>query len=125
MDKHKKCCDGKVPDCECSKSHPEKKHVCSEEIVVDPPKTIIHTKTTYHVIRRIHPTRVINVNRDVYRVENYYPTTEATKNETYVKNYDCGNDLEHPCCKPAQRPDPDDKCEDHQGDRCDLPRNNE
>ncbi|WP_311439568.1 CotD family spore coat protein [Mesobacillus foraminis] len=33
------------------------------------------------------------------RVENYYPVTESNVNETIVEEYNCGSDINNPCCK--------------------------
>jgi hypothetical protein len=66
--------------------------VGEERTVVDPEETIVNTTTTRHTLKRVHPTNVVNVNRNVYRVEDYYPVEESFVNENVVEYYDCGND---------------------------------
>ncbi|YCA46507.1 spore coat protein (plasmid) [Bacillus sp. JZ8] len=63
-----------------------------ERTVVDPEETIVNTTTTRHTIRHIRPTNIVNVNRNVYRVENYYPVTEDFVDENVVEHFECGND---------------------------------
>ncbi|MFT8320137.1 MAG: CotD family spore coat protein [Bacillus sp. (in: firmicutes)] len=70
--------------------------------VTEPTETIVNTTTNEHVVRYVHPTNVVNVNRDVYRNEHYYPTTEREVNKTVVENYNCGSDLNNPSCRPSR-----------------------
>lgn len=74
-----------------------------ERTIVEPTRNVVNTRIIPHVIRRVHPTHIENINRHVYRVENYYPVTESARNETVVNEFNCGNDLENPCCKPVKR----------------------
>lgn len=69
------------------------------ETIIAPTENIVNTTTNRRTIRRVFPTHIDNVNREVIRVENYYPVTESFENETIVEQYNCGNDIEHPCCK--------------------------
>lgn len=66
---------------------------------VSPTETVVNTRTKKRVVRHIHPTEVINVNRTVIRNEHFYPVTEREVNETVVEDYDCGNDINNPRCR--------------------------
>lgn len=39
--------------------------VGGERTIVDPTETIVNNTTTRHTIRRVHPTNIVNVNRNV------------------------------------------------------------
>lgn len=69
------------------------------ETIVYPTETIVNTRTRTRVIRRIHPTEIINVNRTIIRNENFYPVTERNVNETIEENFDCGPDVNNPRCR--------------------------
>lgn len=73
------------------------------ETVVSPTETIINPTTNRRTVRRIHPTNIVNVNRNITRVENFYPVKESVKNINIVEEYNCGSDLRNPCCKPVKR----------------------
>lgn len=75
------------------------------ETIVSPTRNIVNTTTNRRTIRRVHPTHIQNINENLIRVENYYPVTQSTENETFVQEYDCGSDLYNPCCKPIKRCD--------------------
>lgn len=75
------------------------------ETIIEPTETIVNNTTTGRTIRRVQPTHIENRNREIVRVENYYPVTQSYENETYVQEYDCGSDLYNPCCKPVKRCD--------------------
>jgi len=72
------------------------------ETIVDPTRTIVNTTTNRRTVRRVHPTHIINVNRNITRVENYYPVTQSVQNQNIVEEYDCGSDLRNPCCRPRR-----------------------
>ncbi|MGQ3381522.1 hypothetical protein ACT6P6_26135 [Priestia endophytica] len=42
-----------------------RENVSGERTIVDPAETIVNTTTTRHTIRRVHPTNIVNVNRNV------------------------------------------------------------
>ncbi|WP_181347334.1 CotD family spore coat protein [Thalassobacillus sp. CUG 92003] len=67
--------------------------------MVSPTERVVKTRTTRRVVRNIHPTEVINVNREIIRNENYYPVTNTEVNETIVEDYDCGSDVNSPNCR--------------------------
>ncbi|MFP7230924.1 CotD family spore coat protein [Bacillus subtilis] len=73
------------------------------ETIVSPTRNVVNTTTNQRTVRRVHPTHIVNVNRNITRVENYYPVTQSVKNENIVEEYDCGSDLRNPCCKPVKR----------------------
>ena len=72
------------------------------ETVVSPTRQIVNTTTNEQTIRKIHPTHITNVNRNIKRIENYYPVTQSVKNECIVEEYDCGRDIKNPCCRPVK-----------------------
>ncbi|MCP9298958.1 CotD family spore coat protein [Bacillus halotolerans] len=72
------------------------------ETIVSPTRNVVNTTTNECTVRRVQPTHIVNVNRNVTRVENYYPVTQSTENENIVEKYDCGSDLRNPCCKPVK-----------------------
>lgn len=73
------------------------------ETVVSPTRQIVNTTTNEQTIRKIHPTHITNVNKNIKRIENYYPVTQSTRNEYIVEEYDCGSDVKNPCCRPVKR----------------------
>ncbi|MGE6629183.1 CotD family spore coat protein [Bacillus sp. NPDC077027] len=73
------------------------------ETIVLPTKNIVNTTTNVRTVRRIHPTHITNVNKNIKRIENYYPVTHSVINECYVEEYDCGSDLKNPCCRLIKR----------------------
>lgn len=73
----------------------------NDEVIVNPSQTVVNTTTNQRVVRNIHPTEIVNVNRTIIRNENYYPVTERTVEETVVENYDCGNNVNNSSnCRP-------------------------
>ncbi|MET3195044.1 CotD family spore coat protein [Gottfriedia sp. OAE603] len=66
---------------------------------MNPTQRVTNTNTYYRTVRNIHPTEVENINRTVIRNENYYPVYNSDVNETVVKNYDCGSDLNSNNCR--------------------------
>ncbi|KRG12102.1 hypothetical protein ACA30_20930 [Virgibacillus soli] len=83
-----------------SQNHNKKGHHNDVETVFYPTKNVVNTTTNRKTIRRVHPTHVKNINKNITRVENYYPVTESEKDINIVENYNCGNDLENPRCRP-------------------------
>ena len=73
------------------------------ETVVSPTHQIVNTTTNEQTIRKIHPTHITNVNKNIKRIENYYPVTQSTRNEYIVEEYDCGSDINNPRCRPVKR----------------------
>ena len=71
----------------------------NDNVEVSPTKTVVNTRTNKRVVKNIHPTEVINVNRTVIRNEHFYPVTEREVKETIVENYDCGSDINNPRCR--------------------------
>ncbi|MGO0713292.1 CotD family spore coat protein [Bacillus subtilis] len=69
------------------------------ETKVSPTKNLVNTTTNVRTIRRVHPTHITNVNKNITRIENFYPVTQSVQNENFVEEYDCGCDLKKPCCK--------------------------
>lgn len=78
------------------RGHHRPKH---DNVEVSPTETIVNTRTKKRVVKNIHPTEVINVNRTVIRNEHFYPVTEREVHETIVENYDCGSDINNPRCR--------------------------
>ncbi|MFD2210283.1 CotD family spore coat protein [Virgibacillus halophilus] len=82
-------------NCNC---HHSNRNNCNcrgkEEVVVDPTRTIVNTNTRKRVVKHVHPTEVINVNRTVVRNEHFFPVSEREVNETVEENYNCGQDPE-------------------------------
>ncbi|PJN89052.1 MULTISPECIES: CotD family spore coat protein [Bacillaceae] len=62
-----------------------------EEVITDPTRTVVNTRTNRRVVKHIHPTEVINVNRTVVRNEHYYPVYERDVYETVEENVNCGS----------------------------------
>ncbi|MDQ0226876.1 CotD family spore coat protein [Metabacillus niabensis] len=73
------------------------------ETIFEPTENIVNTTTNRRTVRRVHPTHIEHINRNIVRVENYYPVTQSEVEETYVEEFDCGRDLRNPCCKPVKR----------------------
>ena len=71
----------------------------SDSVEVSPTETVVNTRTKKRVVKNIHPTEVINVNRTIIRNEHFYPVTEREVNETVVEDYDCGSDINNPRCR--------------------------
>jgi len=63
-----------------------------EEVITNPTETIVNVRENNRVVRHIHPTEVINVNRTIVRNEHYYPVTEREVNETVEENVDVDTD---------------------------------
>lgn len=76
-----------------------KEHDRNDHVEVNPTETVVNTRTKKRVVKNIHPTEVINVNRTVIRNEHFYPVTEREVNETVVEDYDCGSDVNNPRCR--------------------------
>ncbi|WP_285767058.1 CotD family spore coat protein [Peribacillus sp. SI8-4] len=66
--------------CNCRKCREQR-----EEVITDPTRTVVNTRTNRRVVKHIHPTEVINVNRTVVRNEHYYPVYERDVYETVEK----------------------------------------
>jgi spore coat protein D len=64
-----------------------------DEVIVSPTETVVNTRTRTRVVKHIHPTEVINVNRTVVRNEHYFPVTEREVNETVEENFNCGTNV--------------------------------
>lgn len=94
----------KYNKCSSNKKHNRstKKNKGKEKTIIDPTETRVNYTTTTHTIKRIHPTHIKNVHRDVYRYEDYYPVTESFSNESYSDYYECGSDPNNSCCKKAK-----------------------
>jgi spore coat protein D len=73
------------------------------ETIIEPTENIVNTTTNNRTIRRVYPTLIENVTRNMVRVENYYPVTQSNRNENIVQEFNCGSDLNNPCCKPVKR----------------------
>jgi len=73
------------------------------ETIVSPTQTVVNPITNRRTIRRVHPTHIVNVNRNITRIENFYPVTQSVENVDSVEEYNCGSDLRNPCCKPVKR----------------------
>ncbi|WP_082686803.1 spore coat protein [Bacillus sp. FJAT-27445] len=74
-------------------------HGMEEDVIVYPTETIVNTRTNTRVVKRIHPTEIINVHRTIIRNENFFPVTERNVNETIEENFDCGRDVNNPRCR--------------------------
>ncbi|OZU88969.1 hypothetical protein CIL03_08085 [Virgibacillus indicus] len=70
-----------------------------DKMIVNPTKRVKNIRTNHRVVKNIHPTEVVNVNRTVIRNENYFPVTNSDVNETVVENYNCGSDVNSPNCR--------------------------
>lgn len=91
---------------ECGQDSYKNKYSCSskknkntEEVITDPTETVVNYTTATHTIKRIHPTHVKNVHKDVYRYEDHYPVTESYENETSTEYYEYGSKPDKSCCK--------------------------
>ncbi|MDY0408989.1 CotD family spore coat protein [Virgibacillus soli] len=71
------------------------------ETIVFPTETVIRPTTTRRTVRKIHPTHIVNVNRNITRVENFFPVTQSEKNKNIVEEYNCGSDVNNPRCRPV------------------------
>ncbi|MDY0394950.1 CotD family spore coat protein [Virgibacillus halophilus] len=64
-------------NCNC---HHSNRNNCNcrgkEEVVVDPTRTIVNTNTRKRVVKHVHPTEVINVNRTVVRNEHFFQSVK-------------------------------------------------
>jgi spore coat protein D len=69
------------------------------ETIVSPTETLVSPTTNERTIRKIHPTHVKHVNKNITRVENYYPVTNSREDIDFVEEYDCGSDLNNPNCR--------------------------
>src|SRR5699024_5541101 len=67
----------KGSNCHCKQGETNNKNT---KTIVSPAKTVVNNTTTNHTIKKIHPTNVMNVNHDVFKIENYYPVTESSQN---------------------------------------------
>ena len=83
--------------CNCRKCRERSQR---DEVVVSPTETVVNTRTRTRVVKHIHPTEVINVNRTVVRNEHFYPVREREVNETVEENYNCGRNIINPRCRP-------------------------
>ena len=71
----------------------------NDDIEVSPTETVVNTRTRKRVVKHVHPTEVINVNRKVIKNKHFYPVNEREVNETVVEDYDCGSDINNPRCR--------------------------
>ncbi|KMY49622.1 CotD family spore coat protein [Peribacillus loiseleuriae] len=71
-----------------------------EEVITSPTKTVVNTRTKERVVKHIHPTEVINVNRTVVRNEHFFPVHEREVNEVVEENFNCGSDFNNNRCRP-------------------------
>ena len=71
------------------------------ETVFSPTENVQNVRTNNRTVRRVHPTHIQNVNRNITRVENFFPVTESVEDVNIVKEFNCGSDLDNPCCKPV------------------------
>lgn len=62
-----------------------------EEVITNPTETVVNTRINRRVVKHVHPTEIINVNRTVVRNEHYYPVSEREVCETVEENVDCGS----------------------------------
>lgn len=70
-----------------------------DNVEVSPTETVVNTRTKKRVVKHVHPTEVINVNRKVIKNKHFYPVNEREVNETVVEDYDCGSDINNPRCR--------------------------
>lgn len=73
-----------------------------DETIVSPTETVVNVRENTRTVRRIHPTHVRNINKNITKVENFYPVTQSVENVNIVQEYDCGSDLRNPCCRPRK-----------------------
>jgi len=71
------------------------------ETIVYPTREVVNVNTNRRTIRRIFPTHIRNINRNITRIENYYPVTQSVENVNIVREYDCGRDINNPRCRPV------------------------
>ena len=64
-----------------------------DDVVISPTEKIVNKRTKHRVVKHIHPTEVINVNREIIRNEHFYPITEREVHETLEENYNCGRNI--------------------------------
>lgn len=83
-----------------------------DNIEVSPTETVVNTRTNNRVVKHVHPTEVINVNRTIIKNKHFYPVSEREVNEIIVENYDCGSDINNPRCRRVSRND-DYGCNNH------------
>ncbi|WP_099157736.1 CotD family spore coat protein [Virgibacillus ndiopensis] len=75
-----------------------------DEVIVNPTERVVNTRTNRRTVKNIHPTEVENVNRTIIRNEHYYPVSNSEVNETVVRDYDCGSDVNSPNCRRRTSP---------------------
>lgn len=73
-----------------------------EEVFTCPTKTVVNTRTNERVVRHIHPTEIIHVNRTIIRNEHFFPVTEREVFEVVEEEFDCGRDINNPNCRPSK-----------------------
>ena len=71
----------------------------NDDAEVSPTETVVNTRTKNCVVKHVHPTEVINVNRKVIKNKHFYPVNEREVNETVEEDYDCGSDIDNPRCR--------------------------
>ncbi|MGG4266420.1 CotD family spore coat protein [Peribacillus simplex] len=69
-------------------------HEQREEVIISPTKTIVNTRTNRRVVKHIHPTEIVNVNRTIVSNEHYYPVSEREVCETVEESFDFGSDFD-------------------------------
>lgn len=84
---------------------------------VSPTETVVNTRTNKRVVKHIHPTEVINVDRNVIKNKHFYPVTERNVHETIEQDYDCGSDINNPRCRRV-RGNNNNGCGWNNDDRC-------
>ncbi|KKI93303.1 hypothetical protein WQ54_04935 [Bacillus sp. SA1-12] len=71
--------------------------------IVDPVQNIVKTIIRPQVVRHIHPTNILNIDREAIRIEHFFPVNEEFLNERVVEELNCGDDMEYPQCKPLNK----------------------
>lgn len=61
------------------------------ETIFYPEETIVNTTTNNRTIRRVRPIHIRNVNKNITRIENYYPVTESVEDVNLTSNKDMVN----------------------------------
>ncbi len=78
-------------------------HPNDVETIFYPENTIVKTTTNKRTVRRVHPTHIKHINKNITRIENYFPVRESEECVNIVEEYNCGNDLRNPRCRPINR----------------------
>lgn len=81
--------------CGCHRSNRNRNCGCNnnvDEVIVNPTRIVENTRTRNKVVKHIHPTEVVNVNRTIVRNEHFFPVREREVNEKVEENFNCGTD---------------------------------